>query len=267
MNCHDMNGIVDDLARDQMMEASLREQALAHAESCACCAMRLEDERSLTAGLRGVAVATAAEQAPPLVERALLTAFREQHTAKPAPVFEVARYSARRWAYVAVGAAAVAVIVMLLWLGGSRSKVLQPAVPQKAAGADRLVPPTHENRPAVPEPALSPGTDGTKLAVDRRPARVKGVPRRMGTASRSIRAVNKPAESNSEAEIATDFIPLMNRESLAQLDGAQVMRVELPRSALMSYGLPMNMERADERIKADVLVGNDGLARAIRFVR
>jgi hypothetical protein len=29
----------------------------------------------------------------------------------------------------------------------------------------------------------------------------------------------------------------------------------------------MNMDRADERIKADVVVGNDGLARAIRFVR
>jgi len=59
----------------------------------------------------------------------------------------------------------------------------------------------------------------------------------------------------------------MNRESLAQMDGGQVMRVELPRSALMSFGLPMDMERAAERIKADVVVGNDGLARAIRFVR
>jgi hypothetical protein len=29
----------------------------------------------------------------------------------------------------------------------------------------------------------------------------------------------------------------------------------------------MNMERAHERIMADVVVGNDGLARAIRFVR
>ncbi|PYT04409.1 MAG: hypothetical protein DMF60_15455, partial [Acidobacteria bacterium] len=254
MNCHDLEEIVNDLARGQMMEASLREKALAHAESCAGCAMRLEDERSLTAGLRGVAAATAAEQAPHLVESALLTAFREQHLVKHAPVFAGARYSAQRWAYVAVGAAAVAVIVMLLWLGGSRSKVLQPAVPEKAAGADRAVPPTHENRPAAPEPALSPGTDGTKLAVDRRPARVKGVPRPMRTASQSNRAVNKPAESNSDAEIATDFIPLMNRESLAQLDSGQIMRVELPRSALMSYGLPMNMERADERIKADVLV-------------
>ena len=45
------------------------------------------------------------------------------------------------------------------------------------------------------------------------------------------------------------------------------LEAELPRAALLSFGLPMNMERADERIKADVIVGNDGLARAIRFVR
>ena len=59
----------------------------------------------------------------------------------------------------------------------------------------------------------------------------------------------------------------MGREGLRQLDSAQVVRVELPRSAMMSFGLPVNMDRADERIKADVVVGNDGMARAIRFVR
>ena len=41
----------------------------------------------------------------------------------------------------------------------------------------------------------------------------------------------------------------------------------MPRSALVSFGLPMNIERANERIKADVLIGNDGVAHAIRFVR
>jgi hypothetical protein len=79
--------------------------------------------------------------------------------------------------------------------------------------------------------------------------------------------VDAANRSASDAEIATDFIPLLNRETLAQMDGGQVMRVELPRSALMSFGLPMDMERAAERVKADVVVGNDGLARAIRFVR
>jgi hypothetical protein len=79
--------------------------------------------------------------------------------------------------------------------------------------------------------------------------------------------LGRPNSPAREAEIATDFIPLMNREVLAQMEGGQLMRVELPRSALMSFGLPMDMERATERIKADLVVGNDGLARAIRFVR
>jgi hypothetical protein len=262
MNCNDLEGLVDGLARGQIMEASLRENALAHAKSCAICGVRLDDERTLTAGLRGLSAAAAAEEAPSSVESALLAAFRDQHSAKPAPVFAGARYSARRWAYVAVGAAAAAVIIMMLWLGGSRSEVSQPAVPEKADGREPAIPPTHENRLAAPRPELSPVTNDLKLATQRGPA-----PRRIKNARQSNRTVNKPDEATGDAEIATDFIPLMNRDSLGQLDSGQVMRVELPRSALMSFGLPMNMERADERIKADVVVGSDGLARAIRFVR
>jgi hypothetical protein len=45
------------------------------------------------------------------------------------------------------------------------------------------------------------------------------------------------------------------------------MRVELPRSALAGFGLPVNMDRVNERVKADVLVGPDGQAQAIRFVQ
>jgi hypothetical protein len=69
------------------------------------------------------------------------------------------------------------------------------------------------------------------------------------------------------SEIVTSFIALDGGGGLARPESLQMVRVELPRSALMSFGLPMNVERADERIKADVLVGNDGIARAIRFVR
>jgi hypothetical protein len=59
----------------------------------------------------------------------------------------------------------------------------------------------------------------------------------------------------------------MSGSDLTPIDSGSVVRIELPRSALESFGFPMNMERAGERIKADVVVGNDGLARAIRFVR
>jgi hypothetical protein len=50
-------------------------------------------------------------------------------------------------------------------------------------------------------------------------------------------------------------------------DGGQIIRVKLHRSALVKFGIPVNMERYNENVKADVLIGVDGLARAIRFVQ
>ena len=47
----------------------------------------------------------------------------------------------------------------------------------------------------------------------------------------------------------------------------QFVRVKLPRSALQVFGLPMNMERAREPVQADVMLGEDGRALAVRFVR
>jgi hypothetical protein len=43
--------------------------------------------------------------------------------------------------------------------------------------------------------------------------------------------------------------------------------MNVPRSALIAMGFPMNVDRAGELVKADVFVGDDGLARAIRFVQ
>jgi hypothetical protein len=83
------------------------------------------------------------------------------------------------------------------------------------------------------------------------------------------RAATQPQPGDmdaGEAEVVTDFIPLMQGARLAQGDGGRLVRVELPRSALASFGLPVNAE-AGGRVKADVLLGEDGLARAIRFVR
>ena len=71
----------------------------------------------------------------------------------------------------------------------------------------------------------------------------------------------------NHAEIATDFIPLSYMAAVNLQDGGQIMRVELPRSALAKFGLPVNMDRYNEKVKADVLLGVDGMAHAIRFVQ
>jgi len=45
------------------------------------------------------------------------------------------------------------------------------------------------------------------------------------------------------------------------------MRVELPVSGLRSLGVPALSRQPGQRITADVLVGQDGVARAVRFVQ
>lgn len=257
MNCHDFEAALGELASERLMDAEQHERALEHAASCAGCATRLADERALTAGLRIVARA-AVEEAPARVGEAVLAAFRGQIPNSRADLR--VRTARTRWFYAAASVAAIALIVTLIALVSSRVRDSRPAGPEKAANPGPVAP--EDSRPPSPQQQVSPVNSPGEMAVQRRrPAnRVRNV-------DRSSSQLRNGDEQAGGVEIATDFIPLMNRETLAEMDGGQVMRVELPRSALMSFGLPMDMERATERIKADVVVGNDGMARAIRFVR
>ena len=75
-----------------------------------------------------------------------------------------------------------------------------------------------------------------------------------------------PANSEENGEIATDYLPLTYVADGDEQSG-QVVRVEMPRSAMLALGLPVNNESTGAMVKADVIVGDDGLALAIRFVR
>ena len=73
-----------------------------------------------------------------------------------------------------------------------------------------------------------------------------------------------PAESSRQApEEATEFFPLMY--SNVPVTNGHTVRLELPQAALTSFGL--EADDASGTVLADVLVGQDGLARAVRFVR
>lgn len=69
-------------------------------------------------------------------------------------------------------------------------------------------------------------------------------------------------------EVTTDFMPLAY--SGVPPANLQVVRLAVPRTALISFGLtpPEPLDRTfTDTVLADVLVGDDGLARAVRFVR
>jgi hypothetical protein len=75
------------------------------------------------------------------------------------------------------------------------------------------------------------------------------------------------AADAQESENLTHFFLLRYGDDHKPMESGEVIRVQMPRSALITLGVPVNVERADEPIMADLLIGEDGLARAIRFVR
>lgn len=68
-------------------------------------------------------------------------------------------------------------------------------------------------------------------------------------------------------EYATDFVPLSYGGVQKPMESGEVIRMEMPRSALIAFGLPVSVDRADTPVKAELLLGEDGMARAIRFLR
>ncbi len=68
-------------------------------------------------------------------------------------------------------------------------------------------------------------------------------------------------------QVVTDFIPLMDAYSMEVSGRGHLVRVRLERTALLWMGLPMNENLPEGFVLADVLIGDDGLARAVRFVR
>jgi hypothetical protein len=73
-------------------------------------------------------------------------------------------------------------------------------------------------------------------------------------------AVNDAAADND------GFIPLPNAEQIAPDENVNVIRVEVPRSAMLAVGLTVSADQASELVEADVKMGSNGLARAVRFL-
>jgi hypothetical protein len=49
--------------------------------------------------------------------------------------------------------------------------------------------------------------------------------------------------------------------------GGRVVRVDIPRSALFAMGVDIPLENEAETVKAELLIGNDGVTRAIRVIK
>jgi hypothetical protein len=62
------------------------------------------------------------------------------------------------------------------------------------------------------------------------------------------------------------FIPLPNAPQIDPNDDVSVVRMEFPRSAMLAVGLEVNPDQVSDTVEAEVKLGSDGLARAVRFM-
>lgn len=76
-----------------------------------------------------------------------------------------------------------------------------------------------------------------------------------------------PVETTTLEDPSSDFVPVPYGESLSSDDSGLVVRVSMTRSALGSLGYPVDEVHAGDVVQADLLVGEDGLPRAVRLVQ
>jgi hypothetical protein len=70
--------------------------------------------------------------------------------------------------------------------------------------------------------------------------------------------------STTMQEVATQFYPL--RYNAVPMSHGRIVRMQVPETAMASFGLDASGAGPSDTVMADVVIGEDGLARAVRFV-
>ncbi len=280
MNCEDFNKIIDELADYKPMEATIRNAGVSHIALCAGCAVKLASARAVSTSLI-MAAGAESEAAPTKVKQNLLAAFAalQAEPVKPrgAEAFRVVENPAveksmaemsrdrRRRGWTAAGAAvgAMAAVILLAvtvpsWI--EAPETLPPVADLKAPIEDSrtldvivdkgVVSPDHENDKEKPGATVNP------VPARRRSLR-KNIPDTRGAKGTDEAVAQKTGE----------YLPLTYLARSTAIDSGTIVRVELSRAALASLGLSLNLEGTGALVKADVVIGDDGVAQAIRVVQ
>ena len=225
--CEGVREMLMDVARGVPVENLLR----AHLENCPDCRRRLADERMLTAGLAAVAPCDAP---PARIQTAVLAEFRRAN--RPTPI--------RRPVVGWIALAAAAALLLAVFLTPKHRPQKTPTAAVQAPAPVHTAPAAAVQAPAPAVTAHAP----------------KPVKRHRAAKAQPPPAVETP-------EVATDFFEIPYSEPLRPEERVDVFRMQMPRANMAVFGLPVSGGRLDSRVTADVLMGEDGVMRAVRFIR
>jgi hypothetical protein len=174
-------------------------------------------------------------------------------------------------------AAALAALLIAVFAFGGFYLYSRQAFP--AGVATNISQPKMAKKPEQPALTSLPGDSGTSHAVDtavddKDPAQPKITVYRPaykaepGTAKVNYRKKAGTRESvRYESDSEGEFYPLTFTGSNEIAPGAQIVRVELPRSSLFSMGVDLPDDDRTGMVKADLLISSDGVARGFRLVK
>lgn len=259
---------------------------------------RVRKER-MRAALGALADDDRGKQAGPEVEQSVLAAFRGRHVLagrenerQTAPVPLLPSSGApgglgwKRWTAVAALAAAILVAIAVRPQPEGGSSTAPDEVAESIQGEQ-----AQENTPIPVDVETGLASDRSQSAATTEGAASSQTPPDRSTAqlpapqspvpivarssapavaeyagseaidSRTAEAERAPPELR---EVATDFYPLL--DVMPPFEHGRLLRVTVPVRTMYQVGLPVSADRWQERVEADVLVGEEGIARAIRFV-
>lgn len=194
----------------------------------------MNDMERLNDALKGLRDDSVGRGASGHLETRLRAAFREKHAPR------------RRFHWSWLGALATAALALfIMWRLSTPEQVQAPP-----AIADRTPAPQVTPAPQAPEVVASAAPKKKPATLRKRPAPAR---------QQAVDAVTAAARDSG-------FIALPYAPPMFPNDRGQVMRVRMPLQTLRRLGMPMNEERIMERIPADVLLGEDGIPRAVRIV-
>ncbi len=162
------------------------------------------------------------------------------------------------------GAAAIAIllvasIVITLGVLNKKNEVVATAQPIIKA-------------PAVSSPIIETSKPTTSRVSDRvNEVPLTGVsplPVRASVRESSPRPRQRKLVQNETSSTTAEFYPLTYAGDPSETArGGRVIRVDMSRSSLFAMGVDLPLENESDSVKADLLVGPDGVARGIRIVK
>ena len=168
----------------------------------------------------------------------------------------------RRWLMVGVPAVAALALLSIFVFRPTGEKTEQAGLQQNVTSSVIETP-----SPTVSEPAVPANPENYKVIAKtvekgnrtiRASASNRGNDRKIDVSTIAANVVER------KSEIKSDFIALTYARSP---ESGQVVRVKVPSSMMVTLGLVSSVEKPTNLVDAEVVVGDDGMTHAIRFIR